>query len=260
MIDTDTLDLRRRWLWIAGLLLCTPAAFAADYDAQLHWYRKAALGTPVSGVVEKVHVQAGDRVREGQPLVELDRRVPEADVQALKAELLQAENDLAEAGRELGRTQELYDRTLLADRDLQLAIIARDAAAARLSRVRASLVQAEWLLSHSTIRAPYDGVVVKLAASVGQTVVSQLQSTPLLEVAGQARMLARARVRGGELDALHRGAAAEVEVAGRRYRGDIVRIALEPFADDPGRYAVDVLFETDGAGLRVGQAAKVSFR
>ncbi len=246
-------------LVFAVLLLCAPQAFAADYDTQLQWYRKAMLGTPVSGVVERVNVVAGDRVEQGQALVELDRRVPEADVEALTAEVLQAENNLAEAKRELSRTRELYDRTLLADRDLQLAIIARDAAAARLSRVHASKVRAEWLLSHSTIRAPYAGVVVTLTATAGQTVVSQLQAVTLLEVAEIAQMVARAQVSGSELDALRNGRRAIVNVAGKNYTGKIVRIALEPTAKISGLYAVDVLFETGGAVMRVGQNAKVSF-
>ena len=45
-----------------ALLLAAAWAQAAEYPAHLQWAQRLALSVPVSGVVETVSVQVGDRV------------------------------------------------------------------------------------------------------------------------------------------------------------------------------------------------------
>ena len=70
------------------------------------------------------------RVASGALLVELDQRVLRAGLAAAEARVALAKLKQAEAGRELDRTLELYDRTLLSEHEKQQAQI--DAAAADL--------------------------------------------------------------------------------------------------------------------------------
>ena len=45
-----------------GLSLATPVAMAEDVAAVIAWSQRVELGTPVSGVVERVHVRPGQAV------------------------------------------------------------------------------------------------------------------------------------------------------------------------------------------------------
>lgn len=62
--------------------------------------RNIAVGTPVAGVVERVHVEPGDRVKAGDPLFRLDER-------ELRARLAVARASLDLAGANLQRLRDL---------------------------------------------------------------------------------------------------------------------------------------------------------
>ena len=108
------------------------------------------------------------------------------------ARLAKAREERDEAVRELERTQELFERTLLSVHDLQLAQIAATGAEADHSSAEAELAEAEIKLEYSRILAPFDARVVSVPAQPGETVVSRLQARPLVVVAPAGRMRARA--------------------------------------------------------------------
>lgn len=240
---------------VIALWLLAGATAAETLDARLHWLQRVALGTPVSGVIAEVAAVPGQRVAEGRVLLRLDSRPLQARVSGLEAEQVARSDDRDEARRELARTQELYDRTLLADHDLTLAKIALASAEAALKTAEARLMQARWELAHSQVRAPFDAWVVRRNAEPGQTVISNLQAEPLVVVARAGTMLARAMVDAGRIATLEAGQTVGVSVAGRSYRGRLRHIALEPAND--GRYAVDVQFDTGGQLLRAGLPARI---
>ncbi len=239
----------------ACLLVCAAAASADELPARLQWVQRVALGSPVSGVITEVEVAEGQRVPAQAILLRLDEIPLRARVAALEAQQLARRNDRDEARRELARNQELYDRTLLAEHDLTLAKIARDAAEAALKTTEAELTQARWELDHSRLRAPFEAWVVRRRAEPGQTVVSRLQAEPLLVLARAGGMLARARVPAEQLAGLRMGQRLTVRVAKRDYPGHIQRLALE--ADGQGRFAVDVRFDSGDRLLRAGLPASV---
>ncbi|HEB59743.1 MAG TPA: efflux RND transporter periplasmic adaptor subunit [Gammaproteobacteria bacterium] len=240
---------------MAALWLLCGAATAETLDARLHWLQRVPLGTPVSGVIAEVTAVAGQRVQKGEVLLRLDARPLQARVTGLEAERIARAHDHDEARRELERTRELYERTLLADRDLTLAKIALSGAEAVLKTAEAQLAQAQWTLQYSRIQAPFDARVVRRNAEPGQTVISNLQAEPLLVVARAGAMLARAMVDGERVARLKPGQAINVSVAGQSYHGSLQRVGLEPEAD--GRYAVDVQFDTGGQLLRAGLPARI---
>jgi RND family efflux transporter MFP subunit len=244
----------------ASLAWGPPAAAAEEVEAVLQWARRVELSTPVSGTVTEVLVQQGEIVQKGQPLLRLDPRPFEARVEQAQAELDRIAPAREEAERERERAEELYDRAVLANHELDLARVAHERADAEHLAARAVLAQARLELEHSTVRAPFDAVVVRRDAELGQTVVTRLQPVTLVVVAEAGRMVARAALDHDRLEALAVGQAVAVTVAGRRYEGTLARIALEPVAG-PGepRYELDVQFTFDPAlRLRAGRPATLS--
>ena len=240
-------------------LTFSATALATELKGNLQWYQKAPLTTAVSGVIVAVAVDVGDKVQQGQTLLQLDERLPRAQLKAREALLKAAQNALEEAQRELERTQEMYDQTLLADHDLQLAMIARDAADAELQQAEAKLLKAQLAVEYSVLRAPFDGRVVSRQAVVGQSINHELQQQPLLEIADATQMVAQVQATAAQLAGLPLGKAVRVLVDDVEFAGEVARVGAEPVPGWAGNYAVDIRFQPAGQLLFVGQQARVVY-
>lgn len=243
-------------LALVALWLGTGAALAAEeVPATLQWARRVTLSTLVAGTVSAVPAQVGARVKKGAALVKLDPRRFDAALEEAKARVESTTQKNKEAQRELERAQELYDRTVLSDRELQLARIGAASAAADYRAAQAALVQAQLDKEYSTVTAPFDALVLAVPAEVGEVIVAELKPEPLVTIAASDRMLARFVAQETQLARLQSGQAVQVEVDGRRYRGAIRDIGLEPTGS--GGYPVDVSFATGDRVLRAGRHATV---
>jgi len=240
------------------LVLIASAADAAEIDTTLTWRQKTVLSTPVSGVIKSINVAPGAVVNKGEVLMQLDDRAIKQNLEEARAQVERMRLMDEEAERELARTNELYDQTLISDREKQLAMISRAEAAAKYQAAQADLAKAEMDMEYSAIRAPYDAIVVKQFAQVGQTIASLTTITPLLEVAERGMMSVIVLVSGGTVSKLKIGAAAKVQVGGRSYNGSIEAIGLEPVSDKSSKYEVKVSFSTGDRILRAGRSAKVT--
>lgn len=260
--DEQTRGPLRRFLAVAaiGAALAVPAAMAAEVEATLEWARRVELSAPVGGVVTAVPAEPGDAVAADAPLVRLDPRPFQSRVRAAQARVDRTRPARDEAKRELERSQELYERTLLSKHDLQVAEIEHASADAEYREAQAALEQARLDLEYSVVRAPFVAWVLERPAEVGQTVVTRLEAQTLVVLAERGRMAARAAVAESAARDLERGREVAVVVEGRRYTGTVRTIGLEPLADsgEPPRYSVTVVFPHDDAErLRAGGKAKV---
>lgn len=244
---------------LMAILLMPSFVLAGELDAVIYWQRSVPLSTPVSGVIIKVDAQPGERVKKGQALFQLDDRARTAKVEALKAQLKRAENNRDESQRELERTQELFDRTLIAEHELQVAKIQADDGIAQYQTAKANLVRAEIELEHSVIRAPFDAWVTQRNVEVGQTIVSELQAEPLMILVDAHQMVARMQMKASELSGLSLGQKADVLVNKNKHSGRITFIGMAPVSGTTDSYAVDVEFNVDNQVYREGQTARVSF-
>lgn len=250
--------------WMRGLLLGTclwhmGLALAEDLPAQLDWGRHLVIATPESGLVQRVAVSAGDKVQAGQELLRLDSRALEAHLAEAGAGVEEAEVRLAEAERERDRTRELYDRTLLAEHELQLAHIALAESRTRLMAARARQAELQQRRDQRILRAPWDGRVVVAMVQPGQAVVSHERPMPLLELVQEGQWLARAELTPETLQRIQPGMSLEVLVAGQRYDAKVQTLGWQPLAGEgPPRYALAVAFAAPAErNLRPGMAASI---
>jgi len=233
---------------------------ALEIKAELDWARRVELGTPVKGVIQQIMVQSGQRTGENVVLLQLDQRGFKAQVEGLKAQVAHFKAELAEARREQERAMELYDRTVLSDHELQVAKNSLIAAEARYQKSRADLVQAELDLEYSSIRAPYDAVVVSRQAEVGQIVIPDLQPVILFVLADAHHMLAKGRVNANEITRISIGKEAVVKVDNEEYKGRIINFGLTPASegkDAERRYFINVEFPIPAQASHLGQAVTI---
>lgn len=250
----------RRSVWVVGAVWALGAG-AAEVEAQLDWVRRVELGTLVSGVVTESEAVPGERVAAGKVLLRLDQRGFRARLEEARAKAAGMTLALSEAKRELERAQELYDRTVLSDHELVEAKIAFSTAEQAARSAEAGLAQAELDLQYSEIRAPFDAVVIKRNAQVGQVVATQFQALPLVVVAEAGRMAAHTEVDAETAARLVAGSPVKVRVGGTQYAGELRSVGLEAMRQGGGlRYDAVVIFETKTQILRAGQSARVEWQ
>ena len=127
-----------------------------------------AVSPEVSGKVDSVHVEVGDRVRRDQPLAEVDRATYKIYLQQAEAELAAARADLDLATKGLERKRDLLSDETIAQATFDQAKAGYDLAAARVSAAEAasSLAQRNW--ERSLVRSPADGSITERMVVAGQ--------------------------------------------------------------------------------------------
>lgn len=149
----------------------------------------------VSGIVERFHADAGDHVRAGQVVAEIDRQTLEAAVREARAVLREAEVGRDHAGRELERKTTLFNRGIESHDEIDRVQSEHAASEARYERARATLERLEQELAWATIAAPIDGVVLQrdlnpgaavasVAAVTGGTVLMTIADTSQMHILG----------------------------------------------------------------------------
>lgn len=170
--------------------------------------RYVDVGAQASGQIRKIHVEAGDEVREGQLLVEIDPSTQKAKLDAgrfsienLKAQLQEqrAQHDLAQ--QKFRRQQQLKAGGATREEDVQTAQAEVRATQARIDMFQAQIRQAqanlrsdEAELGYTRIFAPMSGTVVAVGAREGQTLNAQQQTPLILRIARLSPMTVWAEV------------------------------------------------------------------
>jgi len=245
------------------MLFALPAIFlspvqAADVPATLHWVQRVALSTPVSGVVKTVHVEPGQRVKQGQELLALDGELYLAKGAESEAAVTRLKEEAAEARRNLERVQELYNRTVISTSELDQAKLRDVRTHALLAEGEARRALDRKNLADTILRAPFDATVLSRQAEPGQAVAAGLQPQPLVILAKAGEMLARAMLDANQISRIKPGASVSVGVSGKHYTGRVKNLGMEPVAGKDGAsYALDVVFAVQEQ-LRSGMAAVVT--
>jgi RND family efflux transporter MFP subunit len=247
----------KKWITLCAACLFSQPLWAADVAAILQWSQRVELSTPVSGVVQSVQAEAGEPVKKGQVLLTLDSMAYQARVSESQAEITRLQAETAEAKRDLERVQELHNRTVVSTTELDQARLRLVKGQSLLAEARARLQQNQKTLSDSSLRAPFDAVVILRQVEPGQSVAAGLQPHTLLVLAKSGEMIARMLLSHTQMDKLKTGQAVSVSSGEKNYSGKIKTLGLEPVKiKDESVYPVDVIFSVSEQ-LRAGTAAIV---
>ena len=219
----------------------TPAD--ARYSGEVRARHESALSFRVGGKLIERLVDAGARVKAGQPLARLDP----ADARLAAS---QAEANAALAEAELRRAQDLQAKAFVSQAALDARITAAKAA-------RAQVQLAANQVAYTTLYADKAGVVASVLAEPGQ-VVSAGQA--VLRVARDGEREVAIALPEGVLATVRQGTAASVTLwaGGKTYEGRVREIA--PVADAATRtFVARVSLVGADPALPLGLTASVSF-
>lgn len=219
------------------------AAAVRSYSGEVRARYETPLGFRIGGKITTRLVDAGARVKAGQPLARLD--AGDAALQAAQAE----------ANRALAEADARRFRDLRAQNFVSQAALDAKETALKTADAQAGLAKNQ--SAYTTLVADHDGVVAAVFAEPGQVVAA---GQPVLRVARDGEREVAIALPEGDIAGLEPGAVAEIAIwsAGKSYRGRLRELA--PAADAATRtYAARVTVLDPDAALALGMTAGVRF-
>jgi RND family efflux transporter MFP subunit len=191
---------------------------AVPIPAEFHPYLQVELHAKVSGYVDQINVDIGDRIKTGQLLAILE--VPELRDELNRA--LAAEKRVAADYKE---AHLVYTRLQAVEKDHPNLVAQQelDAAEARDSTTEAAIAAAkaerekfETLIKYTRITAPFDGVITRRYADPGSLIqagtTSDTQSMPLVQLSDNYRLRLDFPVSVANVKDIHVGDPVDVQV------------------------------------------------
>ena len=212
------------------------------------------VAAELSGTVEAVHVNEGDRVKAGQLLLELDSQKQGLALQQAVQQVNGARAALDEARLKLQRRRNLSEQETISEEVLDNAQLNVDAATATYQQALVSQQLAERELADTRIFSPTAGLVDIQAVEAGEAVMVGANLITL-----QAMQGLRVHTWVSETDIRHILAGGEARViaaglAGREFQASIewVGVSADP---DTGNFPVKLILTDETDALRPGMTA-----
>lgn len=251
---------------------------SVNADGKVVAGRKVSLFPRMPGEVARIFVKRGDLVKQGQLMAALESTEAELAHEQSEANLKLANAGLEQAGIVLGEAESAFahDRELhaagsLTDSDrrssetrLRKARSALNVARATVAAQQAALRQADFLLGHTRICAPFDGIVMSLSACPGDLVRPLLsgadEGSAILTLADLGALEVEVELSGSEKETISAGQPCEITlgVRGRPLRGEVAAVVPQA-GRDAGKAVVRVGLLDHDARVRPGTTAQVAF-
>jgi HlyD family secretion protein len=236
----------------------------------------------ITGILEKLYADQGDRVEKGQLLAEIDSAELRAREAAARAAMSRAQRDLGRAQAEVGKAQanlglarSNYQRDLEVFKPGYISQAAFDTTKAQLkvaesevnayratvTALQAAVQQAESetkaaqaLHNYTRITAPMDGLITVRKAEVGTTLVP---GSPIFQMVDLDQVWLAAWIDQALVAQLQEGQPARITLrSGREYQGQVARLNRE--GDTVTReLEVDVKFDQLPQPLVIGEEGQV---
>lgn len=210
----------------------------------------------VAGELRELRVREGMAVRAGDRLAVIDPTDFEARVREREAQLRSADAQLVQAQRTADNNRQLLERNFISQNAFDNARSALDVAVAARDAAAAQLAQARKAIADTTVTAPIAGTVGERFAQPGEKLSPDNRILSLVDL---ARLEVEAAVPAAELGAVRLGEAIAVRVEGvdGPLPGRIVRISP---ATAPGTRSIPVWIGIDNpdSRARVGMFARAA--
>jgi len=202
---------------------------------------RSVVEAKVSGRISEMPVALGQKIQSGDLLARIDAR-------EIQARLEQAEAQSEQAFRDLERTRTLAGKQVSSKQEL-------DAAEARARVSEAALREARAMLGYVNVTAPFDGVVSRRLAEVGDLAAP---GKPLLEIEDRGELRFEADVPEALIGLVNAGDKIEVSIPTIRQILPATVAEVSPTADAASRTFLVKLDLPASRELRAGQFGRAA--
>ena len=202
---------------------------------------RAVIEAKVSGKIDQLLVVPGQKVKQGELLASIEAREIQARLDQALAVRTQAEGDLK-------RYASLLEQKILAQSEF-------DAAQSKFRVADAAVKEAETLLGYTKVTAPFEGVITRKYADVGDLAAP---GKPLLEMEDSRTLRLEADVPEAVVGKLSLGDRLPVRISAIESELEGVVSEISPAADPNSRTFLVKLDLPDTPGIRAGQFGRVA--
>ncbi len=199
--------------------------FAQSVDGVLEWGNETVLAFPVTGVVKTVGVKAGEKVKKGQLLAQLDKQPFIIKIKKYKAKVGEIQPLIFDAKLDMAHAEELYERTVLSEVELQKTEAHLKGLLARETVAQSDVDLAQWQYNKSRLVSPFNGIVTQLNLQEGMVISEENKSEIKLLVAKKNIMQVSVLLDYGMIKKLKMGLGVKVIVAGEEHKGTVQSIS-----------------------------------
>ncbi|WP_429204120.1 macrolide transporter subunit MacA [Aeromonas veronii] len=203
------------------------------------------VGAQVSGQVTKLAVEAGDQVKQGDLLAEIDPLIAQNNLKTAEAELASNRAQLKIKQAQLKQyqlawqrqsqmfRQEASSRADLESAEAQLAVTRADlqSSQANIDNAIIKVERAKTELGYTKILAPMDGTVITIVTRQGQTLAASQTVPTVLKLADLDTMTVKAQISEADVTKVKAGMPVYFTLIGdpdTRYQGKLRAVELAP--------------------------------
>ncbi len=222
------------------------------------------VGAQLSGIVEKLNVVVGSKVRKGDVIAEIDSSGIRARLAQARAQVQVVEQEVRRAEVELRRAREMDAKRLVARSEVEDAELALDDARARLEKARRDTAVVETDLAYAVIRSPINGTVASVTTQEGETVASSFNAPTFATVIEDGALELIALVDETDIGGVSLGSPVTFTVEAypaREYTARVERIAPKgTIISGVVNYEVMASIDAPDESLKPDMTANVSIR
>ena len=156
-----------------------PVARSSEFVATIRSLRSTTVQPQVEGHIRRIFVRAGDQVRAGQPLIQIDPDRQQASISTLESQRAAREADLAFTTQQIARMKKLHQAGAVSLAELEQAESAYKNAEAQLAAVQSQIKENQVQLEYYRVVAPVAGIVGDIPAREGDRVTT---ATPITTI------------------------------------------------------------------------------
>ncbi len=153
-----------------------------EYVTDIHAVQNVEIRARVDGYLDRIHVDEGQQVYKGQLLFKINDDEYKAQLAKAKAIL---ETEIAEAkalGYEVDRVKTLVEKAVISESELHVAEARYKAAKAKIDEARSAYTNAQLKLSHTSVKAPYNGIISRIPLKTGSLITEGALLTTVSDI------------------------------------------------------------------------------
>ena len=193
---------------------------------------ETSVSARILAVIGEIPVRAGDTVKQGDVLAQLDDREFKARAEQARQALAAAQAALEEIKTDNKRIKTLYEKQVASRAELDRSNAALKSRQADYQRAQQVLEEATTALSFTTIHSPIDGKVIERFADPGDTATPGM---PLIKIYNPNLLRLDAQVRESLAAGIHVGDTLEAYIDALQKKLPVTVDEIVPSADPPSR-------------------------
>jgi RND family efflux transporter MFP subunit len=155
--------------------------YSNEYVAEINSVKYVEVRSRVKGYIEKIYVDEGKNVKEGQLLFSLNSEEYQKEVQKANAVYKNAVADLKAVEVDLANVKRLVAKDIVSESELAVALAKTDALRADVEEAVANKDKAVLELAYTQIKAPYHGIINRIHNKVGSLIDEGAMLTSISE-------------------------------------------------------------------------------